>query len=268
MKIGFIGCGRMGSALLEGALRAQMVTASDVWVFDPYPGAAQAIADKLGVNIAADNSELTRHCEMILLACKPYHVVDILSEINEELPGETVILSIAAGVTLSRMEASCPAGTRVIRVMPNTPSLIGNGASGIAPGAYATDDDLSAAKKMLESVGMVEIVTESQLDAVTGLSGSGPAYVYTFIENLAAQAEKEGLPLDTALRLATQTVIGAARMVETTGMSPSDLRDQVTSPGGTTLAGLDALTTHGFETSIAAGVHAATERSREIAEES
>ena len=268
MKLGFIGCGRMGSALLEGALRAKIVTASNVWVFDPYPGAAEAIAKKLSVNIAANNSELTQQCDIILLASKPYHVVDILTEISGELPGDTVILSIAAGVPLSRMESCSPDGTRIIRVMPNTPSLVGCGASGIAPGAHATDADISSAQQLLGSVGTVEVVTEDQIDAVTGLSGSGPAYVYTFIQNLAAQAEKEGLPLETALRLATQTVIGAARMVETTGMSPADLRNQVTSPGGTTLAGLEALTIHGFEKSIAAGVHAATERSREIAEES
>lgn len=268
MKIGFIGCGRMGSALLEGALRANIVTAPEVWIFDPYPGAAEAVAEKTGVNIAANNSEVIRKCDLVLLACKPYHVVDILGEISDELPENTVILSIAAGVTLARMEASCPEGTRIIRIMPNTPSLIGDGASGIAAGTCATESDLSAARQLLESVGIVEVVTESQLDAVTGLSGSGPAYVYTFIESLAAQAVKEGLTEETALRLATQTVIGAARMVETTGLPPATLRDQVTSPGGTTLAGLAALTAEGFDSTIAAGVSAATERSREIAEES
>jgi len=268
MTIGFIGCGRMGSALLEGALSAKIVTASDVWVFDPHPGSAEAVANKFAVNTATDNSEVIRKCDMVLLACKPYHVVDILEEISAELPGNAVILSIAAGVTLERMESNSPDGTRIIRVMPNTPALIGNGASGIAGGSHATDADLTAARKMLESVGIVEMVTEPQLDAVTGLSGSGPAYIYTLIESLANQAEKEGLSADTALRLATQTVIGAARMVESTGMAPADLRNQVTSPGGTTLAGLKALTEHGFETSIAAGVHAAAERSREIAEES
>lgn len=258
----------MGSALLEGALGAQIVTASNVWIFDPHPGSAQGMAEKFGVHIASHNSEVIQECDMVLLACKPYHVIDILEEICAELPGNTVILSIAAGVTLQRMESNSPEGTRIIRVMPNTPALIANGASGIAAGTHATDTDLAAASQMLESVGIVEIVTESQLDAVTGLSGSGPAYIYTLIESLTNQAEKEGLPADTALRLATQTVIGAARMVESTGMSPVDLRNQVTSPGGTTLAGLEALTTHGFEDSIAAGVHAAAERSREIAEES
>jgi pyrroline-5-carboxylate reductase len=268
MTIGFIGCGRMGSALLEGALRAKMATGSDVWIFDPFPGAAEAVADKLGVHIAKNNSEVTRQCDIVLLACKPYHVVEILQEISDELPGDTLILSIAAGVTLDRMESSSPAGTRIIRVMPNTPSLIGNGASGIAAGSHATHNDLDTARKMLEAVGSVVTTSEDQLNAVTGLSGSGPAYVYTFIESMAKQAENEGLPADVALNLATQTVIGAARMVETTGLLPADLRNQVTSPGGTTLAGLEALTAHGFEKSIAAGVHAATERSREIAQES
>lgn len=258
----------MGSALLEGALSAGMVTAQDVWIFDPFPGAAEAVAKKLGTNTAQNNSEVTRRCDIVLLACKPYQVIDILDEIREELPSNTLILSIAAGVTLPTMEGYCPDGSRIIRVMPNTPSLIGDGASGIAAGSHATENDLETARKILESVGVVETVTEAQLDAVTGLSGSGPAYVYTFIESLAIQAEKEGLPLEMALRLATQTVIGAARMVETTGMSPEDLRNQVTSPGGTTLSGLEALTKHGFEDSVAAGVHAAAERSREIAEES
>jgi len=268
MKIGFIGCGKMGQALLEGALSAKMVTAADVLICNTSPESTAKVAKKFDAHTAQNNSEVAQKCQMVLLGCKPYQVINVLEEISPALTPDTLILSIAAGITLPRMESACPEGTRMIRVMPNTPSLIGAGASGIAAGSHATDSDLATAQRWLESVGMVETVTESQLNAVTGLSGSGPAYVYTFIENLAVQAEKEGLPLDTALRLATQTVIGAARMVETTGLSPSDLRNQVTSPGGTTLAGLDALTTHGFETSIAAGVHAATERSREIAAES
>ncbi len=268
MNIGFIGCGRMGGALLEGAIRAKIVEASDVFVFDPVPEATAFMAEKFGVNIAENNSEVIRKCDVVLLACKPYHVADVLKEISGELPGNTLILSIAAGVTLERMESCTPAGTRLIRVMPNTPSLIAAGASGIAAGTNANDSDLATAKQLLESVGIVEIVNESQLDAVTGLSGSGPAYVYTFIEALAQQGEKEGLSPETALKLATQTVIGAARMVESTGMSPADLRNQVTSPGGTTLAGLEALAKTGFSESVAAGVHAASERSREIAAES
>ncbi|MDC0087912.1 pyrroline-5-carboxylate reductase [Akkermansiaceae bacterium] len=268
MNIGLIGCGRMGGALIEGAVSADIVSAENVWVHSRSKESAQALSQKVGVNVANDNSHVVSECDLVILGCKPYQIVDILNEVSSVLPGNTVMLSVAAGITLEKMEAACPTGTRIIRAMPNTPSLIGLGAAGISAGAHASADDISTARKMLESVGIVSETTEAQLDAVTGLSGSGPAYVYTFIESLAAQAEKEGLPADEALRLATQTVIGAARMIEQqTEMTPRDLINQVTSPGGTTLAGLAALTESGFENSIAAGVHAAAERSREIARE-
>lgn len=265
MKLGFIGCGRMGQALLAGVLRAGVVSKSDVWIYNSTPESSANVAKQFDVQVAQDKSGVIRECDVVLLGCKPYQVEQVLGELNDELPGNTVILSVAAGITLARMEKASPKGTRLIRVMPNTPSLIGCGASGVAAGTCASESDLMTARTILESVGIVEITTENQLDALTALSGSGPAYIYTLIESLAGQAQKEGLPADTALRLATQTVIGAGRMVESTGMTPKELRDQVTSPGGTTLAGLEALTDHGFESSIAAGVHAAAERSREIA---
>lgn len=268
MKIGLIGCGRMGGALIEGAIKTGVVEAQNVLLHSKSTESATNLAEKCDAAVATDNSHVIRECGLVLLGCKPYQVLDILTEIGSELPGDTVIVSVAAGVTLARMESSSPEGTRIIRAMPNTPSLIGLGATGIAKGKNATEKDLAAAHKLLSSVSTVIETSESQLDAVTGLSGSGPAYVYTFIEELAAQAEKEGLSANDALILATQTVIGAARMVESSPMSPSELTNQVTSPGGTTLAGLKALTDHGFESSIAAGVHAATERSREIAAES
>lgn len=267
MKIGLIGCGRMGGALIEGAIHAGVVSADNVWVHSRSKESADTLAQKIGVHVAQDNSHVIRECDLVILGCKPYQVTDILTEVSNSLTNNTVILSVAAGITIEKMEAACPADTRIIRAMPNTPSLIGLGATGISAGTHASREDVDSAQKMLESVGVVSETTEPQLDAVTGLSGSGPAYVYTFIESLAAQAEKEGLPADEALRLATQTVLGAAKMVEQVDMTPRDLINQVTSPGGTTLAGLAALTEHGFEPSIAAGVHAATERSREIARE-
>ena len=257
----------MGGALIEGALKAHIVSSNQIWVHSRSKESAEATSKKTGANIADNNSHVVRECDLVILGCKPYQIIDILKEISNELPGETVILSVAAGITLAKMEAACPTGSRIVRAMPNTPSLIGLGATGISAGTYTNDDDLSAARQMLESVGIVSETTESQLDAVTGLSGSGPAYVYTFIEALAAQAVEEGLPTNEALRLATQTVIGAAKMVEQTDMTPRDLINQVTSPGGTTLAGLAALTENGFENSVAAGVNAAAMRSREIARE-
>ncbi|BDS05624.1 pyrroline-5-carboxylate reductase [Oceaniferula spumae] len=268
MKIGLIGCGRMGGALIEGAIQAGVVSPSDVLLHSRSKESAESLAKKCGAKVAESNSQVAEECDFVLLGCKPYQIIDILTEISDVLPGNTALVSVAAGITLERMESACPEGTRVIRAMPNTPSLIGMGATGLTKGTHATNSDISAAKEMLESVGMVVETTESQLDAVTGLSGSGPAYVYTFIEELAAQAEKEGLSAEDSVRLATQTVLGAARMVEQSTMTPAELRNQVTSPGGTTVAGLEALTATGFETSIAAGVHAAAERSREIAAES
>lgn len=268
MEIGLIGCGRMGSALIAGIIKSDVTTPSQVSAFDPHPESLAALVEKLNVVPAADNQELASRARTILLAVKPQYITTVLKEVSPALTPDHLLISIAAGVTLGTMEGACPAGTRIIRAMPNTPALIGLGATGIAPGSHATPQDIAHARQLLESAGMACETTEPQLDAVTGLSGSGPAYVYTFIESLAAQAEKEGLPANDALQLAIQTVIGAAQMVKQTGMSPRDLINQVTSPGGTTLAGLAALTDHGFETSIAAGVHAAAERSREIARES
>lgn len=268
MKIGLIGCGRMGSALVGGIAKSDMTSPEDITVHDPNADAVTALVGSMGVNAATDNLDLTSKSQTILLAVKPQYITTVLSEIAPEITSSHLLISIAAGVTLKKMEAACPAGTRIIRAMPNTPALIGHGATAIAPGSVATKQDLETAAKLLESVGLVSVTEEPLLDAVTGLSGSGPAYVYTFIESMCLQAQKEGLPADEALKLATQTVIGAAHMVAQTGMSPRELVEQVTSPGGTTLAGLAALNENGFESSIAAGIHAASERSREIARES
>ena len=268
MKIGFIGCGRMGSALVGGIANSDMTSAGDITVHDPNADSVTSLVESMGVIAATDNIDLTSKSQTILLAVKPQYITMVLSEIAPELTPSHLLISIAAGVTVKKMEAVCPAGTRIIRAMPNTPALIGHGATAIAPGSHATKQDLDTAAQLLASVGMVSVTEETLLDAVTGLSGSGPAYVYTFIEAMCLQAQKEGLPADEALKLATQTVIGAAHMVEQTGMSPRELVEQVTSPGGTTLAGLAALSENGFESSIAAGIHAASQRSREIASES
>ncbi len=267
MKIGLIGCGRMGGALIEGAIGASITTPEEVWLHSRSEESARALAKKTGAHVATSNSHVASECDLVILGVKPYQVTEILEEISDVLPGNCVLVSVAAGITLAKMEAACPEGSRIIRAMPNTPSLIGLGAAGMAAGAHATASDLVMGRQMLEAVGIVSEVAEADLDAVTGLSGSGPAYIYTLIDALIAQAQKEGLPASEALRLATQTVVGAARMVEQTDMTPRELVNQVTSPGGTTLAGLAALTEHGFESSIAAGVAAATERSREIARE-
>lgn len=258
----------MGSALIKGIANSGITAVEKIAVYDPSEDSVKSLVEEVRVASAKSNLELATQSQTILIAVKPQYITSVLEEIAQALTPDHLLISIAAGVTLAKMESACPTGTRIIRAMPNTPALIGLGATGIASGSHASEEDLATAQRLLKSVGMVSVTEESQLDAVTGLSGSGPAYVYTFVESLTEQAVEEGLQPQEALKLATQTVIGAARMIEETGMHPRELINQVTSPGGTTLAGLAALTEHGFEKSIGAGVHAASERSRELAAES
>ncbi len=268
MKIGLIGCGRMGGALIGGIAKSDITTHKDIVVFDLHAESVETLTQSIGVSAAENNTDLTTKSDTILLAVKPQYVATVLEEIAPAITPNHLIISIAAGVTLKKMESCCPEGTRIIRAMPNTPAMIGYGATGIAAGQNATSNDLEIARKMMESVGLVVETNESQLDAVTGLSGSGPAYVYTMIKALCDQGEKEGLVKNDALQLATRTVMGAAHMLEQTEKPPQELIDQVSSPGGTTLAGLAVLAELGFEDNVAQCVHAATERSREIAAES
>jgi pyrroline-5-carboxylate reductase len=268
MKIGLIGCGRMGSALIGGIAKSNITPPGNIIVHDPNAESVETLVNSIAASPAENNTDLSSKSDTILLAVKPQYVTSILEEIASVITPNHLIVSIAAGVTINKMEACCPEGTRIIRAMPNTPAMIGYGATGIAAGHNATSDDLGIARKMMQSVGTVVETTEPQLDAVTGLSGSGPAYVYTMIKALANQAEEEGLESGDALQLATRTVMGAAHMLEQTAKSPQDLIDQVTSPGGTTLAGLAVLAELGFENTVAQCVHKATERSREIATES
>lgn len=267
MKTGLIGCGRMGGAIVEGALKAGAVKPEGLLLSSRTRASAEALARKTGGQPADNNLQVARECDLVLLGCKPPQVVGILGEISPALPGGAVLVSVAAGITLASMESACPPGTRVIRAMPNTPCMVGMGATGIAAGSSATGADIAMASALFASVGLAVTTTEPQLDAVTGLSGSGPAYIYTLVQALADQGAAEGLEKSDALRLAVRTVMGAAHMLESTGKSPQQLIDQVTSPGGTTLAGLAALAEHGFGSCIAEGVRAATARSREISEQ-
>lgn len=268
MKLGLIGCGKMGGALLRGACKASLVKAKDVIVFDKVPAAIAALQKELpGVRVAKDPAELAAKSEVVLLAVKPQDMKQLLKMIeSSELKTEKALfLSIAAGISLKQLEGWLGEQARVIRSMPNTPALILQGASAFARGARATDADVLLAGKVLGAVGIAQEVSESLLDAVTGLSGSGPAYVYSVIESLADGGVLMGLPRATALQLAAQTVAGAAQMVLQTGKHPAALRDEVTSPGGTTIAGLEQLEKHGLPNALIQAVRKATERSKELA---
>lgn len=267
MKLGFIGCGKMASALVEGVLKAGVFSKNDVHVSDKIPAAVKALVEKHGVKAEAGNAKLAAAADVVVLCVKPGDAFEALRDAQKQLKGKLVI-SILAGVTLSSLEKAAGEKTRVVRVMPNTPALVHQGAAAYAPGHAATEEDGAVVEKIFSAVGTVFKVKEELLDVVTGLSGSGPAYVYTVIEALSDAGVLMGLPRDLSLQLAAQTVAGGAGMVLKTGLHPAQLRDQVTSPGGTTIAGMEALEEAGLRAAFMGAVRAATERSRELGSKS
>ena len=264
-SIGMIGAGRMATALARGLVRAELVTPSSLVASDPSGDARAAFQRELpGARVGDDNGEVASRSDVVLLAVKPQQMTHVLAGIREQIHADALVVSIAAGVTLARLAAGLSPGQRIVRVMPNTPCLVGRGVSAYSLGPHATADDGRLVAKLLFAVGVAYEVPENQLDAVTGLSGSGPAFVYTMIDQLREGGQCVGLPAELAGELAVRTVAGAAEMVLATGDSPTELRDRVTSPGGTTLAGLQALEAAGFSAAVIAAVEAATRRSAEL----
>ncbi|HXF09785.1 MAG TPA: pyrroline-5-carboxylate reductase [Desulfuromonadaceae bacterium] len=262
--IGFLGAGKMATALAKGFVRAELVAAKDLIASDPYDVARKQFVAELKGRATVSNVEVAESASVLILATKPDQVGTALTEIRGSFTEKHLLISIAAGVTLARLEGALPGGARVIRVMPNTPALVGAGASAYALGKNASPADGELASKLLSAVGSAFQVKENLLDAVTGLSGSGPAYVYQFVEALSDGGVAAGLPRDIATRLAAQTVLGAAKMVLETGQHPGALKDQVTSPGGTTIEGLHELEKGKLRATVMNAVRAATEKSKKL----
>ena len=235
--MGFLGAGRMAAALAKGFIQAKLAGADQVIASDPIDTARSSFARETGAKTTASNLAAVKFASVLLLAVKPDQVADVLKEIRGEFTENHLLISIAAGVTLARLEGGLGSGARVIRVMPNTPALVGASATAYAPGKNATAEDGRLAQKLFSAIGVAFQLKESLLDAVTGLSGSGPAYVYLMIEALSDGGVAAGLPRDVATKLAAQTVLGGAKMVLETGQHPGALKDMVTSPGGTTIEG-------------------------------
>jgi pyrroline-5-carboxylate reductase len=263
MILGFLGAGKMASALVRGVISSGAMKPADIMISDLYAAAAEKLSKATGAAIAPTNAALVEKADAVVLCVKPNDALDALREVSAKLKGKLVI-SIVAGLDAKSLESAASSGARVIRVMPNTPALVGQGAAAYSLGSTATEDDAILVEKILGGVGLAVRVKESLLDAVTGLSGSGPAYVFTVIEALADGGVLMGLPRDLALKLAVQTVVGAATMVRDTGEHPAVLRDQVASPGGTTIAGLEELESAGLRSALISAVRAATERSRQL----
>ena len=263
-KIGFIGAGKMGSALLAGVLRAKIVPAGKVLISEIDKDRREEICKKHRVRVA-DLDELARSCGTILLCVKPNVVAPVLRKIREFVGEEKLVVSIAAGITTASIETELKPGVPVVRAMPNIAATVGESATALAAGKVAGAEHIELARSILGSVGNVVELPEKLIDAVTGLSGSGPAYVFLFAEALLGGALKVGLPVKEARELVVMTIKGAAAMLEADkGSHPAVLRDAVTTPGGTTIAGLHELESKGFRDAVIRAVEAATERSQEL----
>jgi len=265
-RIAFLGTGNMGEALVKGLLRAGVAAKEEIVCTELRPERQEDIRARYGVRVTADNEKAVAEADIVVLSVKPQNMDELLEQIAPSIDHSKLVISIAAGISIAAIARKLGAGVRIVRTMPNTPALVGAGATALARGAHATDADLGQAKALFEAVGIAHVVEEHHLDAVTGLSGSGPAFVFLVIEALADGGVKTGLARNVAMALAAQTVMGAAKLVLETGEHPGRLKDQVTSPGGTAIAGVHALEQGGLRAALIAAVEAAARRSHELGE--
>lgn len=264
--IAFLGAGNMASALIEGLLNAGTASPGQLIASDPNEAARARLAERHGMRTTSNSREAVADADIVVLSVKPQTFAQLLPEVHGALAERALIISIAAGIPTSTIEGALGSERRVVRAMPNTPALVQAGATGLSKGRAATDDDLAAARAIFDSVGITVTVPESLIDAVTGLSGSGPAYVFRMVEGLVTGGVQAGLAPDDALKLAAQTVFGAGKLLLQAGEDPAELRRRVTSPGGTTAAGLATLDERGFVDALAACVERATARGKELAQ--
>ncbi len=265
-RIAFIGAGNMAGALIKGLLHATACAPDEIFALDVRPERLAELSSRHGVRTGRDLAEACEWADVVVLSTKPQVFDRILPGVAKSVRPGALVVSVAAGVPIEAIEARLPAGTRVVRTMPNTPSLVDAGATAVAAGTHASDEDLDLVRRIFDSVGITVLLDESLLDAVTGLSGSGPAYIFLIIEALSDAGVKVGLHRDSAQLLAAQTVLGAAKLLIETGEHPGRLKDMVTSPGGTAIAGLHTLEAGGLRTTLINAVESATHRSRELGE--
>jgi pyrroline-5-carboxylate reductase len=267
-RIGLIGAGQMATALARGILKAGLTRPEMVLASDVDEPARRRFAETTGADVTADNLQVAAQSEVIILAIKPQQVAQVAAGLKQKIPADRLIVSIVAGLRLATLAELFGADLRIVRVMPNTPCLVGQGASAYSLGPQATAADAALVGQLLGAVGAAWQVEEKLLDAVTGLAGSGPAFVYTMIEALSDGGVRMGLPRPLATEMAARTVRGAAEMVLTTGDHPAVLKDRVASPAGTTIAGLQALESGGLRAALMAAVETATRRSIELGQKS
>ncbi len=265
--IGFVGAGNMAEALIRGLVRGGHVGSTRVMASAPRRERLAELTRDYGIATTIDNKEVARDAAVLVLSTKPQILDKVMREIADHLPPDTLVISVAAGVDTDTIETALGREARpirVVRAMPNMPALVGAGATAISPGKHASEADLATARAMFDAVGITVTLDETHLDAVTGLSGSGPAYIFLILEALADAGVKVGLSRRNAQRLAAQTVMGSAKLLLDTDGHPGQLKDMVTSPGGTAIAGLHTLEEGGLRTTLINAVETATKRAREL----
>lgn len=261
-KIGIIGCGNMGGAILYGALESGILPKENAYVYDINPAMMEK-AKSWGVHLAADDEDVCKKSDMILLAVKPQNAAEALAQCKEAL-NDKAMMSIVAGVTVERLQNMICGTPRILRILPNTPAMVFEGAFALCSDNDLKEEELETAKAICGAIGIIEMVPEHLIDAACGLSDGGPAYVAMFIEAMADGGVKQGLPRATAYRLAAQTCLGTAKMILEKGMHPGELKDMVTSPGGTTIEGCEALEKGGMRGTVIECINVATEKSRQL----
>lgn len=260
-KIGFIGAGNMGGAIIGGLVQSKVLAADHIYAINHHPKRTQELVDKFAINAASSIEELTKVCDIVVVAVKPKVVAEVLAEAAPFLKKDAIIISVAAGVTLASLEKTVGSKQKLVRIMPNLPSLVGEGMSSITSNKLVTEDDLLLVKEIFNSFGKAEVVAEDLIHAVVGVSGSSPAYVFMFIEALADAAVQGGMPREQAYTFAAQSVLGSAKMVLETGISPGPLKDMICSPGGTTIEAVCELERKGFRSAVIDGTKAAMAKS-------
>lgn len=261
---GFVGAGKMATALVQGLIRAGLASPVTIVASDVHESARETIAIAAGIRVTDENREVPRFADVVVLAVKPQQMRAVFEDLQPGLTRDHLVISVAAGTTLATLADGLGPDCRLVRVMPNTAALVGEGAAGYCLGPNATAEDEATVRAFLNAVGRAHPVPESLMDAVTGLAGSGPAFVFLMIEALSDGGVRVGLPRETATALAAQTVLGAARMVLETGLHPGALKDQVASPAGTTIAGLRVLEERATRGAFLDAVEAATRRAQEL----
>lgn len=267
-KIGFIGTGNMGRAMVKGLAQSGLYQQQDLYIYDRNLAVAKELAQDLGIQSTETPQALVKACDRIIFAVKPNVLPAVLRALVPEVTADKVVISVAAGISLEKLASILGADHKIVRVMPNTPALVGMGMSAVTQNDQVTQAELAEVLAIFASFGKAEAVSESLIDAVIGVSGSAPAYVYLFIEALADGAVMEGMPRAQAYEFAAQTVMGSAQMVLETGQHPGELKDMVCSPGGTTIAAVKTLEEAGLRAAVIQAVQVAAEKNREMAEKS